>query len=57
MNNKLQQTHLLSPPSLSTLVAGHLVRGAYNKFQDFFVRAFKIVVDSWKSTMLLLYIL
>ena len=26
-------------------------------FPDFFVQAFKIVVDSWKFTMLLLYIL
>ena len=26
-------------------------------FQTFFVEAFKIVVDSWKCTMLLLYIL
>ena len=26
-------------------------------FQTFFVRAFKIVIDSWKFTMLLLYIL
>ena len=33
------------------------VRGAFNKFPDFFVRAFKIVIDSWKFTMLLLYIL
>ena len=33
------------------------VRGAFNKFPDFFVQAFKIVVDSWKLTMLLLYIL
>ena len=32
-------------------------RGAFNKFPDFFVHAFKIVVDSWKFTMLLLYIL
>ena len=31
--------------------------GAFNKFPDFFVLAFKIVVDSWKSSMLLLYIL
>ena len=30
---------------------------AFNKFPDFFVQAFKIVVDSWKFTMLLLYIL
>ena len=30
---------------------------AFNKFPDFFVQAFKIVIDSWKFTMLLLYIL
>ena len=34
-----------------------MVHGAFNKFPDFFVQAFKIVVDSWKFTMLLLYIL
>ena len=33
------------------------IRGAYNKFPDFFVWAFKIVVDSWKFSTLLLYIL
>ena len=33
------------------------VHGAFNKFPDFFVQAFKIIVDSWKFTMLLLYIL
>ena len=33
------------------------IRGALNKFPDFFVQAFKIVEDSWKFTMLLLYIL
>ena len=33
------------------------IRGAFNMFPDFFVQAFKIVVDSWKSSMLLLYIL
>ena len=31
--------------------------GAFNKFPDFFVQAFKIVVDPWKFSMLLLYIL
>ena len=31
--------------------------GVFNKFPDFFVQAFKIVVDSWKFTMLLLNIL
>ena len=30
---------------------------SFNKFPDFFVQAFKIVVDSWTFTMLLLYIL
>ena len=33
------------------------IRGAFNKFPDFFVQGFKVVVDSWKFTMLLLYIL
>ena len=33
------------------------LRGAFNKFPDFFVQAFKIVAHSWKFTMLLLYIL
>ena len=33
------------------------VYGESNKFPDFFLQAFKIVVDSWKFSMLLLYIL
>ena len=33
------------------------IRGAFNKFQDVFVQAFKIGVDSWKFSILLLYIL
>ena len=33
------------------------LRRAFNKFPDFFVQAFKIDVDSWKFTMLLLYII
>ena len=33
------------------------IRGAFNKFPDFFIRAFKIIEDSWKFSMLLLYIL
>ena len=33
------------------------IRGAFNKFPDFFEQTFKIAVDSWKVTMLLLYIL
>ena len=34
-----------------------VLQGAFNKFPDFFVQAFKIVIDSWKFSMLLLYIL
>ena len=34
-----------------------VIRGAFNKFPDFFVRAFKIAIDSWKFSILLLYIL
>ena len=33
------------------------IRGSFNKFPDFFVQAFEIVVDSWKFSMLLLYLL
>ena len=39
----------------------HMISHVYEvhtiSFQTFFVQAFKIVVDSWKFTMLLLYIL
>ena len=35
----------------------HIIHGAFNKFPDFFVQAFKVVIDSWKFSMLLLYIL
>ena len=31
------------------------VCGEFNKFPDFFLQAFKIVVDSWKFSILLLY--
>ena len=33
------------------------IYGAFNKFPDFFVQAFKIVADSCKFSMLLIYIL
>ena len=33
------------------------IRGAYDKFPDFFVWAFKIIVDSGKFSMLWLFIL
>ena len=34
---------------------GTVIGGAFSKFPDFFVQVFKIVVDSWKFSMLLLY--
>ena len=33
------------------------IRGSLNNFPDFFVQAFKIIVNFWKFSMLLLYIL
>ena len=33
------------------------VQGAFNKFPDIFVQAFKIVLDPWKFSMVLLYTL
>ena len=35
----------------------YYLRGAFNMFPDFFVQAIKIVVDTSKFSMLLLYIL
>ena len=40
-----------------TFRAHFMLCGAFNKFPDFFVQAFTIVVDTWKFTTLLLYIL
>ena len=33
------------------------IRGAFNKFPEFFVHALKFVVDTWKFSMLFLYII
>ena len=33
------------------------VRGEFNKFPDFLVQAFRIVIDTWKFSLLLLYII
>ena len=41
---------------VSKMTVNH-IRGVSNKNPDFFVQVFKIVVDSWKFSMLLLYIL
>ena len=39
--------HLMPNP-----VNAYILNGAFNKFPDFFVQVFKIVVDSWKFSML-----
>ena len=33
------------------------IRGAFNKIPDFFVKAFKIVVDSWKFTVIAIHLM
>ena len=43
--------------ALTCRINNNKIRGVFNKFPDFFLQAFKIVVDSWKFSMLLLYIL
>ena len=35
----------------------YVYTSAFNKFTKLFVQAFKIVIDSWKFSILLLYIL
>ena len=47
----LLQSHIINF-LLNIMYVGHTI-----SFQTFFVWEFKIVVDSWKFTMLLLYIL
>ena len=63
-NFEIQTDHLISArrPDLVLIIkkkknlSSH-IRGTFNKFPYFFVQAFNIVVDSWKFSMLLLYIL
>ena len=43
--------------SFTNYIYIHIYVGAFNKFPDFFVQAFINAVDSWKVTMLLIYIL
>ena len=50
-------TQFLLLPQSSKLRMNLYIRGVFNKLPDIFVQAFKIVVDSWKFSMLLLYIL
>ena len=35
----------------------NILRGAFNKLPEIFVQAFNIVVDSWKFSILLIYML
>ena len=56
----LSHTYIISCNSVYIYICVYIcvcVCGAFNKFPDFFVQAFKIGVDSWKFIMLLLYIL
>ena len=40
--------------NITIRIANTLIRSAFNQFPDFFVQVFKIVVDSWEFSMLLL---
>ena len=56
----LKEGLLFSAYSLNNEITDKLIsyiRGAFNKFPDFFAQAFKIVIDSSKFSILLLYIL
>ena len=63
MENFSKKSTLLPPPNSSHvyiyiyIYMYVYIRGTFNKFTDIFVKAFKIVVDFWKFSMLLLYIL
>ena len=50
------QFELIHHKILNRITFHIYICGAFNKFPDFFVQAFKIVVDSLKFNMLLLYI-
>ena len=54
----LTLSHYFSLSSIALVgLQGYILYQHRTSFQTFFVQAFKIVVDSWKFTMLLLYIL
>ena len=51
-------THIYAYIQLYICIHMHIhIRGAFDKFPDFFLEVFTIVVDSWKFCILLLYIL
>ena len=56
LTHKHTQTHTQTHTHTHADTHTHThIRGTFNKFPDFFVQAFKIVVDSFKFSMLLLY--
>ena len=62
INNSLKNANLLVDQIILEYIYIYIymcvcIRSAFNKAPEFFVQAFKIVVDSWKFSMLLLYIL
>ena len=53
----IEYIYLIYIYSLLLLYIYIYIYGVFSKFPDFFVQAFKIVIDSWKFIMLLQYIL
>ena len=53
----LQRCTMYNRASADRTIFSWVVAVAFNKFPDFFTQVFKIVEDSWKFSMLLLYIL
>ena len=53
---KVSNELLLTQITFDLFLLSKNLRGAFNKFPEFFVQALKIVVDTWKFSMLLLYI-
>ena len=43
-------------PSIKQQNSCAYIRGSFNRFPDFFVQGLKMFIDSWKFSMLLLYI-
>ena len=39
------------------MITNYNLRGAFNRFTDFFVHAFKIVVDSWKFAVIAIHLM
>ena len=55
--NGLIRLKTKQPPNLQSIFSNYIYAVPSISFLTFFVQAFRIVVDTWKFTMLLLYIL